>query len=70
MATIKAMSFGQLASLYSPANSVSSARRKLSDWIRQNIGLYNALRGLGWETGTRKLTPKMVLLIMQHLGEP
>ena len=70
MATIKAMSFGQLASLYFPANSVSSARRKLSDWIRQNIGLYNALRGLGWDTGTRKLTPKMVLLIMQHLGEP
>ena len=70
MATIKAMSFGQLASLYFPANSVSSARRKLSDWIRQNIGLYNALRGLGWNTGTRKLTPKMVLLIMQHLGEP
>ena len=70
MATIKAMSFGQLASLYFPANPVSSARRKLSDWIRQNIGLYNALRGLGWETGTRKLTPKMVLLIMQHLGEP
>ena len=70
MATIKAMSFGQLASLYFPAKSVSSARRKLSDWIRQNIGLYNALRGLGWDTGTRKLTPKMVLLIMQHLGEP
>ena len=64
------MSFGQLASLYFPANSVSSARRKLSDWIRQNIGLYNALRGLGWNTGARKLTPKMVLLIMQHLGEP
>ena len=64
------MSFGQLASLYFPAISVSSARRKLSDWIWQNIGLYNALRGLGWETGTRKLTPKMVLLIMQHLGEP
>ena len=64
------MSFGQLASLYFPANYVSSARRKLSDWIRQNIGLYNALRGLGWDTGTRKLTPKMVLLIMQHLGEP
>ena len=64
------MSFGQLASMYFPANSVSSARRKLSDWIRQNIGLYNALRGLGWETGTRKLTPKMVLLIMQHIGEP
>ena len=70
MLKIKAMSFGQLASLYFPANSVSSARRKLSDWIRQNIGLYNALQGLGWETGTRKLTPKMVLLMMQHLGEP
>ena len=64
------MTFGQLASLYFPANSVSSARRKLSDWIRQNIGLCTALRGLGWNTGTRKLTPKMVLLIMQHLGEP
>ena len=70
MATIKAMSFGQLASLYFPANSVSSARRKLSDWIRQNNGLCTALRGLGWDTGTRKLTPKMVLLIMQHIGEP
>ena len=70
MAKIKAMSFGQLASLYFPANSVSSARRKLSDWIRQNIGLYNALQGLGWNTGTRKLTPKMVLLIMPHIGEP
>ena len=70
MLKIKAMTFGQLASLYFPANSVSSARRKLSDWIRQNIGLYNALRGLGWNTGTRKLTPKMVLLIMQHIGEP
>ena len=70
MATIKAMSFGQLASLYFPANSVSSARRKLSDWIRQNIGLCTALQGLGWNTGTRKLTPKMVLLIMQHIGEP
>ena len=70
MAKIKAMSFGQLASLYFPANSVSSARRKLSDWIRQNKGLCTALQGLGWNTGTRKLTPKMVLLIMQHLGEP
>ena len=70
MATIKAMSFGQLASLYFPANSVSSARRKLSDWIRQNNGLCTALRGLGWNTGARKLTPKMVLLIMQHIGEP
>ena len=70
MLKIKAMSFGQLASLYFPANSVSSARRKLSDWIRQNIGLCTALRGLGWNTGARKLTPKMVLLIMQHLGEP
>ena len=64
------MSFGQLASLYFPANSVSSAHRKLSAWLRQNIGLCTALRGLGWNTGTRKLTPKMVLLIMQHLGEP
>ena len=70
MATIKAMSFGQLASLYFPANSVSSARRKLSDWIRQNNGLCTALQGLGWNTGTRKLTPKMMLLIMQHIGEP
>ena len=70
MLKIKAISFGQLASLYFPANSVSAARRKLSDWIRQNHGLCTALRGLGWNTGTRKLTPKMVLLIMQHLGEP
>ena len=70
MLKIKAMSFGELASLYFPANSVSSARRKLSDWIRQNIGLCTALQGLGWNTGTRKVTPKMVLLIMQHIGEP
>ena len=64
------MSFGQLAYLYFPANSDSSAHRTLSDWIRQNNELCNALQGLGWETGTRKLTPKMVMLIMQHIGEP
>ena len=70
MAKFVAMTFGQISNLYFPRVTSSSARRKLRDWIRNNHSLQSALRGLGWKEGCRELTPKMVMLIMQHLGEP
>ena len=70
MAKFTSMQFGQLSNLYFPKVTSSAARRKLRDWIRSNHSLQAALRGLGWKEGCRKLTPKMVMLIMQHLGEP
>ena len=70
MAKFTTMQFGQLSELYFPRVTSSAARRKLRDWIRCNASLQSALYGLGWKEGCRKLTPKMVMLIMQHLGEP
>ena len=70
MAKFVAMTFGQLSELYFPRETSSADRRKLRDWIRNNHSLQSALSGLGWKEGCRKLTPKMVMLIMQHLGEP
>lgn len=64
------MSFGQLSSLYFPNVTSSAARRKMRDWIRCNSCLQSALFALGYKEGCRILTPKMVMLVMQHLGEP
>ena len=70
MAKFTTMQFGQLSNLYFPQVTSQSARKKLMDWTRSNHSLQSTLRGLGWKAGCRKLTPKMVMLIMQHLGEP
>jgi hypothetical protein len=67
---IRSYGFGELARLYSPDTSVSSANRKLHRWIRINTMLQSRLAELGFNPSLRVLSPKMVQEIVDAIGEP
>lgn len=67
---IRAMGFGELAQMYCPNVSPSSARNTLRNWIKRNQGLENELGKLGYRKGYHTLTPIQVGTIVSHLGFP
>jgi hypothetical protein len=60
----------ELAILYSPNITPSSAWRKMRRWIVQNQNLTNALATLSYDGHSRSFTPAQVAVIVQHLGHP
>lgn len=62
--------FGELAQLYCPNTTPRSANKMLHKWIKLNRQLQTDLQVCGFYPGLRSLTPKMVGLIVDAIGEP
>lgn len=66
----KSRTFGELAAEYFPDICERHARRKLRQWINICKPLRLKLGDLSYTDTTRSLTPRMVLMIYQYLGNP
>ncbi len=61
----------ELALCYFPDDQPRSALRGLKRWISYRRALYDDLTAAGYlAKGKQRLTPKMVKMIVEHLGEP
>ncbi len=61
----------ELALAYMPDSSPQSARRCFTSWIRRCSALREQLAATGYTEGRKqRLTPRMVRLVFDHLGEP
>lgn len=67
---IRSYGFGELAQLYNSNIAPKSANEALHRWIRLNRKLNADLIDHGFYPGLRSLTPKMVELIVEAIGEP
>lgn len=67
---IKAYGFGELAQLYFPNITKSSASWQLTRWINDSKELKQNLERLGKKPRQRILSPVQVKLIVQSFGEP
>jgi len=64
------MSKSELATCYCPHLTQSGARRKLLQWINDIPGLRDSLIKKGYTKDMRILTPAMVSVIVEAIGEP
>lgn len=60
----------ELAVMYFPNSTTSSARRQLKRWLMLNTTLWESLLEAGYINGQRVFTPLQVKLIFKYLGEP
>lgn len=67
---IRAYGFGELAQMYLPDIKPKSASVRLSSWIELNVPLKLKLNDIGFKKGVKLLTPNMVKLIADYLGNP
>ena len=67
---IRAYGVGELAQLYNSHLSHRGAVMQLWRWINHHDILKQKLVTLGYHPGIRCFTPKQVICIMEHLGEP
>lgn len=67
---IRAYGWQELASLYSPEITAGAAVKRLRRWVRLHPELQEQLTAYGWNKADRVLTPKMVQVIVDYLGEP
>lgn len=67
---IRTYGFGELARLYLPNIKPESASKRLRAWIKKNQKLNELLTQLGYEKSDKILTPKMVNIIVQRIGNP
>jgi hypothetical protein len=67
---IRTYGFQELATLYLPNIQPRSASARLKIWIANNPSLLEKLKEIGFVKGIRVLTPGMVRLIIEFLGEP
>lgn len=67
---IQAYGRTELAQIYCPEISPSSAFRKLTSWIDRYPNLRSRLNELGGGSRTRTYTPAQVRVIVEALGEP
>jgi len=69
--TIKSYGKSELAMLYFPnAETKKGALSNLSNWIKGNRKLRQALSQCGMPVRSKFFTPKEVALIFHYLGEP
>lgn len=66
----RGMSFGRAAMRYYPDLGYQAAVRRFRREIRKTIGLFDALKALGYEEHHRYLTPQEMSLIANFLGVP
>ena len=67
---IRAYGFRELAQLYLPNIKPHSASLRLKAWTEGSPGLKEKLGELGFKPRIKVLTPEMVRVIVEHLGEP
>ena len=68
---IRWYSKGQLALKYFPqAATKDIAEKRLMRWIRHCQGLEERLKLLGYKKTRKRLSPRMVYEIFEHLGDP
>lgn len=67
---VKAYTKAELAHMYNPEMSYSSAMRSLRAWIEQNKLLTGKLKTTGYKSSQHTFTPKQVELIFTYLGIP
>ncbi len=60
----------ELAQAYAPHISEGAALNRLSQWIRLNAPLTEALKQTGYRNKQRLFTSRQVALIFDYLGEP
>ena len=62
--------FGRLAMLYYPDRGYKRAVHLFRQEIQLTRGLLDALQSIGYHENQRILTPRMVQVIEEYLGEP
>lgn len=62
--------FGRLAMLYYPERGYKRAVHLFRQEIQLTRGLLDALKTIGYSEQQRILTPRMVQVIEEYLGEP
>lgn len=67
---IRTYGFGELASEYSPNVAKNSASLYLYRSIRENHALYKKLIEANYRPKKKILTPLMVTIIVEFMGEP
>lgn len=67
---IRTYGFGELASEYMPNVSKITASLYLNRTIKENTILQQKLYEAGYKSKKKILTPLMVKIIIEHLGEP
>ena len=67
---IRTYGFGELAQLYFPKCTKSSASRVFRNWINGNPGLVASLREAGWKKRQKYFTPKQVKKLVEHFDIP
>ena len=68
--SIQSLTKSELAQLYFPGAPRSSALRLLHKYITSAHGLLPALKQVGYQRTSRRLTRRQVQLIFEYLGEP
>ena len=66
---IRTYGLKELAQLYFPLSTPSSASRQLRYWMRIDK-LKMKLEHVGYHSGQKILTPLQVQTIVEHVGEP
>jgi hypothetical protein len=67
---IRTYGFNELAQLYFPNVTKTSATKMFSSWINSNASLNEKLKILNWKKGSRNLTPKQVKALIGHFDPP
>jgi hypothetical protein len=67
---IRSYGYGELALLYFPNSTKSSASTQFGRWVKQNEKLKNQLCEQGYRPRKKILTPSQVKVIVDCFGEP
>lgn len=67
---LKSYGLQELAVLYFPNSTPSSASGQLKKWITRSTHLLSRLSKAEYRSGQKILTPKQVSILIDHLGEP
>jgi len=67
---IRTYGFNELAQLYFPHITKSSASKSFSHWIYSSSTLVEKLTALDWKKRSKNLTPKQVKALVGHFDPP
>lgn len=66
----KISTFTELSMLYFPELSKRSANKQFKVWINRNEKLKQEMLEAGYKLGIRYITPRLLEIIFNHLGQP
>ena len=67
---IRTYGFGELAQLYLPKVSKTSASKMFSSWIYGSTALIEVLQEAEWKKRQKYFTPKQVKILINHFEPP